>query len=156
MIETLMWCGIGLLAGCLLTLFLVPLVHDRAVRLTTRRLAEALPMTAKEIKADKDLLRAQFAMALRQLETNIEELRDKSAAQLSRLGKTTAEINALRVELDKRATYILALQTREALRRSIIRKTVKLLLYLFARSRRKPQWRFAGARGASAKVIRAA
>jgi len=156
MIETLMWCGVGLLGGCLLSLLFISLVHDRAVRMTTRKLAEAVPLTAKEIQADKDLLRAQFAMALRQLELNIEELRDKSADQLGRLGKTSAEINALRVELDKRSTYILALKTREALRRSVIRKTVKLLLYLFVRSRRQPQLRFGQARGAPAKVVRAA
>ena len=101
MIESLMLCGIGLLAGCLLTLLFIPLVHERAVRLTMRQLAEAVPLTASEIRADKDLLRAQFAMALRQLEVNIEQLRERSANQLSRIGRNAVEINQLRVELTK-------------------------------------------------------
>jgi hypothetical protein len=155
MIETLMWCGIGLLAGCLLSLMFVTRVHDRAVRLATRKLAEAMPMTAKEIRAEKDLLRARFTTAARQLEVNVDELRARSAGQLSRIGRNAAEINALRAELDKRAAYILALQARDALRRSIMRRTVKLLLYLFTRSRRKPQLRFGPARSARADIIHA-
>ena len=61
MIESLMLCGIGLLAGCLLMLVLFPAVHGRAVRLTRRDLIDATPLTAKEMQAEKDQLRAQFA-----------------------------------------------------------------------------------------------
>ena len=41
MIESLMLCGIGLLAGCLLMLLFFPAVHQRAVRLTRRDLVDA-------------------------------------------------------------------------------------------------------------------
>lgn len=156
MIESLMLCGIGLLAGCLLTLLIIPLVHERAVRLTMRRLAEALPLTASEIRADKDLLRAQFAMALRQLEVNIEELRQKSAGQMSRIGRNAVEINQLRLELDKRATHILALQARDQVRRSITRKVVKILLYIFTRSKREARLRLGAVRRGAANIARAA
>jgi hypothetical protein len=54
MIESLMLCGIGLLAGCLLMLLFFPAVHQRAVRLTRRDLIDATPLTAKEIQAQKD------------------------------------------------------------------------------------------------------
>jgi hypothetical protein len=53
MIESLMLCGIGLLAGCLLMLLFFPAVHQRAVRLTRRDLIDATPLTAKEIQAEK-------------------------------------------------------------------------------------------------------
>ena len=46
MIESLMLCGIGLLAGCLLMLLFFPAVHRRAVRLTRRDLVDATPLTA--------------------------------------------------------------------------------------------------------------
>ena len=59
MIESLMLCGIGLLAGCLLMLLFFPAVHQRAVRLTRRDLVDATPLTAKEIQAEKDQLRAR-------------------------------------------------------------------------------------------------
>ena len=44
MIESLMLCGIGLLAGCLLMLLFFPAVHQRAVRLTRRDLIDAAPL----------------------------------------------------------------------------------------------------------------
>jgi hypothetical protein len=42
-------------------LLFFPAVHQRAVRLTRRDLIDATPLTAKEIQAEKDQLRAQFA-----------------------------------------------------------------------------------------------
>jgi hypothetical protein len=77
MIESLMLCGIGLLAGCLLMLDLFPAVHGRAVRLTRRDLIDAAPLTAKEMQAEKDQLRAQFAVSLRRLELNLEQMRGR-------------------------------------------------------------------------------
>lgn len=156
MIESLMLCGIGLLAGCLLMLMLIPLVHKRAVRITTRNLLDAVPLAASEIQADKDHLRAQFAKAVRQLELNIQDLRVKSADQLGQIGTKTAEINRLRAELDKKAALILALQAREQVRRSITRRIVKLLLFMFVCSRRR-EWPAPGAaRGTHARVAPAA
>jgi hypothetical protein len=78
MIESLMLCGIGLLAGCVLMLLFFPAVHARAVRLTRRQLLDAKPLTAGEIQAEKDQLRAQFAMSVRRLEIGMEEMRAKA------------------------------------------------------------------------------
>jgi hypothetical protein len=100
MIETAMYIGIGLLAGCLIAITIVPLVHDRAVRLTTQRLAAALPLSIAEVQANQDLLRAEFAMAARRNEVQIEQLRNRAANQLVELGKRTDVINRLRVERD--------------------------------------------------------
>jgi hypothetical protein len=156
MIESLMLCGIGVLAGCLLTLVSVPLVHQRAVRLTTRNIVEAMPLAANEIQADKDQLRAQFAVAMRQLEVSIDDLRTKSANQLGQIGRSAAEINHLRVELDKRAAYIFALQAREHVRGSIVRRVVKIVLYLFVRSTREERIRLGAMRRAEMNLARAA
>src|SRR3974377_2611912 len=82
MIESIMCIGIGLLGGCLIGVAVVPLVHNRAVRLTVRRLEGALPQSFEEIQADKDLLRAEFAMSARRLEIIIEQLKSKAAGQL--------------------------------------------------------------------------
>jgi hypothetical protein len=78
MIQSVMLCGIGLLAGCLLMLVFFPIVHERAVRLTKRQLVDATPMTASEIQADKDHLRAEFAMSVRRLEIGMEAMRSKA------------------------------------------------------------------------------
>ncbi len=80
-------------------LAVVPLVHGRAVRLTTRRLEGAPPSSRAEILAHKDLLRAEFAMSTRRLEMNVEQLKTKNATQLAELGKNGDAINRLKIEL---------------------------------------------------------
>lgn len=129
MIEALMLGGIGLLAGCLFTLLLVPAVHARAVRLTRQAMVDSVPVAAIEIRAEKDQMRAQFAMALRQLEINIEELKTKSATQFAELGRKTAEVAHLRAELEKSAALILALQTRDRLHGTLTRRVFRLVVF---------------------------
>jgi hypothetical protein len=137
MIQSIMLCGIGVLAGCLLMLTFLPLIHGRAVRITRRHVAEATPMKVNEIQADKDHLRAQFAMSVRRLEVSIEEMRAKAAGQNGEVGRQSAEISRLRVELDKKTALIFALRTREAVRKSVVRRIVKMVLYVFIRSDRR-------------------
>src|SRR2546428_11674318 len=68
MIEPIMYFGLGFLAAALIGLIIVPFVLARAVRLTVRRLEAATPLSMAEIQADKDQLRAEFAMSTRRLE----------------------------------------------------------------------------------------
>jgi hypothetical protein len=137
MIESIMFCGIGLLAGCLLMLAFFPLIHERAVRITKRHLVEATPMAINEIQADKDHLRAQFAMSVRRLEVGIEEMRAKAAGHSGDISRQSLEINRLHVELDKKKALVFAMRTREQVRKSMTRRIVKILLFLFVRSNRQ-------------------
>src|SRR5262245_19413498 len=82
MIEPIMYFGIGFLMASLLGLVLIPLVHNRAVRLTMRRLEAATPISLAEIQADKDQLRAEFAMSTRRLELSVEQMKVKTTSQL--------------------------------------------------------------------------
>jgi len=100
MIEPMMYMGIGFLFAALIGLAVLPLVHDRAVRLTTRRLRATLPQSMKEIQVDKDLLRAQFAMTTRRLEINLEHLSDKNTGQVVELSKRDDVINHLKLQRD--------------------------------------------------------
>jgi hypothetical protein len=135
MIESLMLCGIGLLAGCLLTLLFMSAIHRRAVRLTRQQLTNETPLTAKEIQAEKDQLRAQFAMSVRKLEISMEEMRAKALDRS--VDKQHAEIGRLQVELDKKNATVLVLRAREEVRMRAVRTIIKLLLYLFVRSKRR-------------------
>jgi hypothetical protein len=135
MIEWLMVFGIGLMAGCLLMLAFFPLVHRRAAESTKRDLTETEPLTASAIQADRDQLRAHFAMAVRRLEIGVEDMRVKAMDRAA--DKQHAEISRLQVELDKRTAMIFALRAREEVRKGAIRRIVKLLLYLFVRSKRR-------------------
>jgi hypothetical protein len=129
MIESSMYLGIGLLFGALMGLALIPLVHGRAVRLTTRRLHAVLPESMAEVKAEKDLLRAEFAMSTRRLEITVEELMNKTTRQVVELSKKNDVINQLKFERDSQEIEIIALKTHlEALkeRPAVIHNQVEL------------------------------
>ncbi|MEA2876231.1 MAG: hypothetical protein QOF14_1427 [Hyphomicrobiales bacterium] len=113
MIEPIMFFGLGFLAASLIGLIIVPFVHGRAVRLTVRRLEAATPLSMAEIQADKDQLRAEFAMSTRRLEMSVDQLKNKSTGQLAELGKKNDVINRLKIELGEKAATIFALEARD-------------------------------------------
>jgi chromosome segregation ATPase len=113
MIEPIMFFGIGFFVASLLGLVLIPLVHNRAVRLTMKRLEAATPLSMAEIQADKDQLRAEFAMSTRRLELSVEQMKAKTTSQLAELGKKTDAINRLKVELGEKTAAIFSLEARE-------------------------------------------
>ena len=123
MIEPIMYFGIGFLFAALIGLVVVPLVHGRAVRLTMRRLEAATPLSMAEIQADKDQLRAEFAMSTRRLEMSVEQLKAKSTSQLAELGKKGDAINRLKVELGEKTAAIFALEARDRSLRDQLRAT---------------------------------
>ena len=123
MIEPIMYFGIGFFVAALVGLVVVPLVHNRAVRLTLRRLEAATPLSMAEIQADKDQLRAEFAMSTRRLEVAVEGLRAKSTSQLAELGKKGDAINRLKIELGEKTATIFALEARDKALRDQLRVT---------------------------------
>jgi chromosome segregation ATPase len=123
MIEPVMYFGIGFLVAALIGLVVIPLVHSRAVRLTMRRLEAATPLSMAEIQADKDQLRAEFAMSTRRLEVSVENLRTKSTSQLAELGKKGDAINRLKIELGEKTATIFALEARDKALRDQLRTT---------------------------------
>jgi chromosome segregation ATPase len=123
MVEPMMYFGIGFLAAALFAVLFIPLVHNRAVRLTTRRLDAATPLSIGEIRADKDQLRAEFAMSTRRLELSVEQMKTKATAQLAELGKKTDAVNQLKKELDERTAAMFALEARHKSLQEQIRTT---------------------------------
>ncbi len=118
-----MYGAIGFLLSMLCGLMIVPLVHNRAVRLTTRRLEAATPLSMAEIQADKDQLRAEFAMSARRLEMSVEQLKHKTTSQLAELGKKTDAINRMKIELGEKNAAIFALEAREKALKDQLRGT---------------------------------
>src|SRR5487761_755357 len=123
MVEPIMYFGIGFLVAALLALMFFPLVHNRAVRLTVRRLEAATPLSISEIRADKDQLRAEFAMSTRRLEMSVEKMKTKTSTQLAELGKKTDAINLLKKELGEKTATIFALEARDKSLRDQLRTT---------------------------------
>src|SRR4029077_11688399 len=123
MIEPIMYLAIGFLVSMLFGLMIVPLVHNRAVRLTTRRMEAATPLSMAEIQADKDQLRAEFAMSTRRLEMSVEQRKAKPPSQLAELGKKSEAINRLKLELGEKTATIFALESREKTIKDQLRAT---------------------------------
>ncbi|MBI5128915.1 MAG: hypothetical protein HZA66_05700 [Rhodopseudomonas palustris] len=123
MVEQIMYLAIGFLVAMLLALMIAPLVHNRAVRLTTKRLEAATPLSMAEIQADKDQLRAEFAMSARRLEMSVDQLKNKTTSQLAELGRKSDAVNRLKVELAEKNEAIFTLEAREKAVKEQLRTT---------------------------------
>jgi len=110
MIASIMFIGLGFLVAALGTLVVIPLVHDRAVRLTTRRLEAALPQSIAQIHAGKDQLRAQFAVSTRSLEIKIDRLKDKAAGYFAEIAAKNDVIYKLETERNAQQAEISSLK----------------------------------------------
>ena len=113
MIEPIMFVGIGFLIAGLLVIGCIPLVHARAVRLTMRRLEALTPLSMAEIQADKDQLRAEFAMSTRRLEMSVEQMKAKTTSQLAEIGKKSEAIGRLKLDLGEKTAALFALEAKE-------------------------------------------
>jgi chromosome segregation ATPase len=102
MIESIMFFAGGFLVASLLTLALISSVHHRAVRLTLRRLQDSIPVSLTEIQADRDKLRAKFAMSARRLEMTVEQLEAKVTTQRGDIARKSEAIAKLKAQLAER------------------------------------------------------
>lgn len=109
-VETVMFFGLGFLLAALLMLAFMPAVHERAVRLTRRKYAP-VPLEQKEMQAEKDRLRADFAMSTRKLEHDIDQMQRKTATHFTDLARKAETIAQLKETLDARDTLIAQLQS---------------------------------------------
>lgn len=102
MIQTALFFILGFLSAGFLALLVAPAIWRRAVTLTRRRVEGSLPLTMGEIQADKDRLRAEYALSVRQLEMQVKSLKDKLAAHMVQAGRDREEITRLgEVRIDK-------------------------------------------------------
>jgi hypothetical protein len=137
MLDSLMLLGIGFLAACIVMAMLAPLIHERAVRLTTARNLASQPMSMTEMRAHADQQRAEFAMKTRRLEMSIQELQAKLAGQHGDFGRWVVEVERLKAQLRQAHVALLEAQARELARKSMAHRIVKLFVYLLVRSHRQ-------------------
>src|SRR5262249_2458 len=86
LVEPALYAASGLVAAALLSPPLFGVIHRRAERLTRQHLDTLLPMSIKELEAEKDLLRAEHAMSAQRLQSTLRELKAKAAAQQIEIG----------------------------------------------------------------------
>jgi chromosome segregation ATPase len=116
-IQSILFFALGFLTAGFIALLVAPAFWRRAVNLTRKRVEAAMPMTLDEIQADKDRMRAEFAMSARRLEMSVQALREKNAAQTVEIGRGHEEIKALNSVISEKNREITALEAAgEALR----------------------------------------
>lgn len=123
MIELIMFFALGFLAASLIALVLLSAVWHRAVRLTTKRIEGAIPVSMAEIQADKDQLRAEFAMSTRRLETSVDQLKLKTTEQFAELGRKNDTIRKLKTETEEKTAQVTALEAQERTLRAKLSST---------------------------------
>ena len=119
---------LGFLSSALIALMVSPAIWNRAVVLTRKRIEASVPLTLNEIQADKDQLRAEFAMSTRRLEMSIEELRDKGSRQIIEINRKRDELAKLAEESRERVQTISELEARAADLREQLRAREEQLL----------------------------
>lgn len=93
---------LGFLSAGFIALIVAPMVWRRAVALTKKRIEASVPLTLTEIQADKDRMRAEFAMATRRLEINFKNFREKAASQIVEINRNREELKQLMAERTER------------------------------------------------------
>src|SRR5690606_21822597 len=105
-VENIMYFALGLLLAGLLALMIMPAIWRRAVRLTKKRIEAATPMSLAEFRAEKDQLRAEFALSTRRLEGTIEGLRRRIAEQLQEINSQKTDVAAIKVERENHLAIV--------------------------------------------------
>jgi chromosome segregation ATPase len=113
-IQSLLLFCFGFLCAALIALLVAPAFWRRAARLTERRIRATVPLTLNEIQAEKDGLRAEFAMSTRRLEMKAKSLQDRTASQTVEIERGRAELRQAAEERERLREDVAALETKKA------------------------------------------
>lgn len=94
MIQSALLIALGFVGASFLALLIAPSIWRRAVFLTRKRIESSVPLTVNELQADKDRLRAEHAMAIRRLESQLDDMRDKWAARDGDVSRLKEQLKA--------------------------------------------------------------
>ncbi|PTE09736.1 hypothetical protein [Mesorhizobium helmanticense] len=112
MVQSILFFVLGFLCAGFLALMIAPAIWRRAVALTRKRVEGSMPLTLAEIQADKDRVRAEFAMSTRRLEMSVKSLREKSAEQLVEIGRGLEALKGLEIERKDKKQALLELEAK--------------------------------------------
>jgi len=101
-----MLVALGVFTAGFFGLFLAPLYRKRAAKLAIQDLKRAMPLSEAEIRADKDRLRAENAIAIHRLETRLEESGLVAARQRVEINRRDAAISGLESEVSRLGTIL--------------------------------------------------
>jgi chromosome segregation ATPase len=91
---------LGFLLAALLMVIILPAYRRRIERFATDAVKRALPLTIDEIRADKDRMRAEYAINIHKLEMKIEDAQLSAARQNVEINRRDARVHDLELALD--------------------------------------------------------
>lgn len=94
--------ALGFLAAALIALLIIPAINNRAERLARRRVEALFPLSISELTAEKDYLRAEFAVLQRRIERKAEEAQSVKHQSMEELGRRALRIQSLEDTLAER------------------------------------------------------
>ena len=94
-IHSAMLVLLGVLGAGLFVVIVTPFYRNRVQRLAVDTLKRSLPLTQSEINADKDRLRAEYAIRIHKLALKVKEAESAGARQSIELNRRDARIGAL-------------------------------------------------------------
>jgi len=97
--ESILTFALGFLIASLIALILAAPLWRRAEKITRKRLLSSLPISVDDVAAEKDKLRADFALSTRKLEMNLEKLRKKAQGQMTTAQQGHNKLIELETEL---------------------------------------------------------
>ena len=102
--------ALGFLAATLIALLIIPAINARADRLARRRAEALFPLSISELTAEKDHLRAEFAVMQRRIERRAEEALAVKHQTMDELGRRAVRIDQLETDVAERDAAIAGLQ----------------------------------------------
>lgn len=100
-IQSAMLVALGFFAAGLIGFLLAPIYGRRTARIATDRLRATMPLSSSEIAADKDRLRAAYALTIHKLEQKVEKGAYSAARQRVELNRRDAAISELEGEIER-------------------------------------------------------
>jgi hypothetical protein len=109
-IEQGIYFALGCIVTALLALMFAPVFWQRALRLTRQRLQLQVPLSMQEILAERDQLRAEFAVERLRVEQAMERVLAAKAGDMAEIGRRSNEVATAAGEI----AVLRAVQTTQA------------------------------------------
>lgn len=129
-IQSILFFVLGFLCAGFLALMVAPAIWRRAVVLTRKRIEASVPLSVNEIQADKDRMRAEFAMSTRRLEMSVKAFREKAASQIIEINRNREELRQLAEERAEKSEALTGLEASAGELRAELRRREEQLQQL--------------------------
>lgn len=101
MVQSLLIFALGFLSAAFIALAVGPAVWRRSAELTRKRIEASLPLSLNELQADKDQLRAEFAIGIAKTEAKARQVQEKLTTQMANSATDRERSRRLAAERDE-------------------------------------------------------